>query len=352
VLFYAAQLTLQTNNIAYPGKEVILTGTFDYNGAPALQQRAVELYLDNALEGQFNAPLVFDQGITLDATITSSKHVITVSVPADGRYAPVLASYVLNVTLATTNMDLHLPVIGLIPGSIQISGKLYSSVGPLNNASVLITRGTESKQITTAADGTFSTKIGLGLAFNLLGTQGITLRIQPQEPWNTPLTSTKNIFLLNYVALLLILIVLAAFAVYLPRRFKKWFVVQPGKHVRVPGLVPQSPLSTHQVKTGISPKPPESSEKPEEGANSIFYWYRVALQLVQVVTKKLLAPHQTLREYGQEASNKLGPAGKHFLELTYLIERRLYGIRQPDATDVQQSKDLALEIQKEAGREQ
>jgi hypothetical protein len=37
------------------------------------------------------------------------------------------------------------------------------------------------------------------------------------------------------------------------------------------------------------------------------------------------------------------------LELTYLIERRLYGNRQPDAADVQQSKDLALEIQKEAG---
>ena len=141
-------------------------------------------------------------------------------------------------------------------------------------------------------------------------------------------------------------------AVFLPRRFKKWFAVQPGKHIRVPGLVPPAPISAYQVKTGISPNPPESSEKPEEGANSIFYWYRVALQLVQVVTKKLLAPHQTLREYGQEASNKLGPAGKHFLELTYLIERRLYGMRKPDAADVQQSKDLALEIQKEAGREQ
>jgi hypothetical protein len=217
---------------------------------------------------------------------------------------------------------------------------------------VLITRGTESKQITTAADGTFSTKIGLGLGFNLLGTQGITVQVQPQEPWNAPLTSTKNIFLINYVALLLILIVLAALAVYLPRRFKKWFVVQPGKASRLPGLVLPAPLPAYQVKTGIAPKPLEGPEKPEEGVNTVFYWYGVTLQLVQNLTKKLVAPHQTLREYGQEASNKLGPAGKHFLELTYLIERRLYGIRKPDAADVQQSKDLALEIQKEAGREQ
>ena len=352
VLFYTAQLTLQVNNSAFPGKETTVTGTFDYGTFPVLAARSAAIYLDNTLAEQFSTGPVFNQGIILSGQITPGKHSITVSASADGRYAPVLASYVLNVTLATTNLDLHLPVIGLIPGSIQISGKLYSSVGPLSNASVLITQGTESKQITTAADGTFSTKIGLGIGFNLLGTQGITVQVQPQEPWNAPLTSTKNIFLINYVALLLILIVLAVLAVYLPRRFKKWFVVQPGKHVRVPGLVPPALVTTHQVKTGISPKPPESSVKPEEGANSIFYWYRVALQLVQVVTKKLLAPHQTLREYGQEASNKLGPAGKHFLELTYLIERRLYGIRKPDAADVQQSKDLALEIQKEAGREQ
>ena len=351
VLFYAAQLTLQTNNIAYPGKEVILTGTFDYNGAPALQHRAVELYLDNTLEGQFNAPLVFDQGITLDATITPSKHVITVSVPADGRYAPVMASYVLNVTLATMILDLHAPAIGLIPGSIQLSGKLYSAAGPLANAAVTITGGTASKQVATADNGTFTTKIGIGMSLSLLGTQKITLQIQPLEPWNSPLTSTKNIFLINYVSLLLILIVLVALAVYLPRRFKKWFAVQPAKKAKLPGFVLPAPPPLHQSKIGISTKAQESPQRQEETANSVSYWYRIALRLVQSITKLILAPHQTLREYGQEASNKLGPAGKHFLELTYLIEKRLYGKRQPDASDIQKSKDLTREIQKETGRE-
>jgi hypothetical protein len=201
------------------------------------------------------------------------------------------------------------------------------------------------------ADGAFSTKIGLGLGFNLLGTQGITLQVQPQEPWNAPLTSTKNIFLINYVALLLILIVLAALAVYLPRRFKKWFAVQPAKKTKLPGFVLPAPPPLHQSKIGISTKAQESPQRPEETANSVSYWYRIALRLVQSITKLILAPHQTLREYGQEASNKLGPAGKHFLQLTYLIEKRLYGKRQPDASDIQKSKDLTREIQKETGRE-
>jgi hypothetical protein len=349
VLFYTAQLTLQQNNTAYPGKESTVTGIFDYGNAPVLAQRLVQLYLDNSLEEQFTSGPVFNQGIMLNAQITPGNHTVTVSAPADGRYAPMIGSYALNVTLATTNLYWHLPVIGLIPGSFHISGKLYSSAGPLANATVVITRGTASKQVLTAADGTFSTKIGIGLGLSLLGTQGITLQVKPSEPWNAPLTSTKNIFLINYVSLVFILVVLVALAVYLPRRFKKWFAVQPAKNVKIPGLILPAPLS--QSKTAISPKVQESLRPPDETANSVSYWYRIALKMVQSITKLTLKPHQTLREYGREASAALGPAGKYFMELTYLIEKRLYGRRQPDASDVQKSKDLTLEIQKETGRE-
>ena len=78
----------------------------------------------------------------LAATIMPGAHVVTISVPADGRYAPVMATYTLNVTLAATVLDLHMAAIGLIPGSIGLSGKLYSVVGPLANAAVTITDGT------------------------------------------------------------------------------------------------------------------------------------------------------------------------------------------------------------------
>ena len=52
ILFYTAQLTLQLNNTAYPGKKVTLTGTFDYGSDPVPQQRVAELYLDNNIEEQ------------------------------------------------------------------------------------------------------------------------------------------------------------------------------------------------------------------------------------------------------------------------------------------------------------
>ena len=350
ILFYAAQLTLQMNNPVYPGKEAMLSGTFNYADRLVLLQRKVELYLDNDLEEQFDVGPSFNKGILLNDLITLGKHIVTVSAPATGRFAPVTTSYVMDVTLAATVLVFKMPAIGFIPGNIQLSGQLYSSAGALANATVLISEGKTTKQVITDTDGTFSKKVGMGLGFSLLGTQGITVQVKPQEPWNAPLTSTKNIFLINYVNLVLILIVLVILAVYLPRRFKKWFAAPTVKKTRLPGLVPPVPLPVSQNKTQISLKPKESHEKPEETANSVFYWYRVALKLVQSVTKTLLAPHQTLREYGRVANSALGPAGKYFMELTYLLEKRLYGKRQPDSSDVQKSQELALAIQKEAGR--
>jgi hypothetical protein len=39
------------------------------------------------------------------------------------------------------------------------------------------------------------------------------------------------------------------------------------------------------------------------------------------------------------------------LELTYLLEKRLYGKHQPETDDIQQSRQLAAEIQQQAGNE-
>ena len=350
-LFYAAQLTLQMNDPAHPGKETMLLGTFNYADGLILLQRKAELYLDNNLEEQFDVGPSFNKGILLDNLITPGKHIVTVSAPALGRFAPVTTSYVMEVTLATTVLDLNMPAIGFIPGNIQLSGKLYSSVGSLANATVSISEGKTTKQVITDNDGTFSTKIGIGLSLSLLGTQGITVQVQPQEPWNAPLTSTKNIFLINYVNLALLLIVLIALAVYLPRRFKKWFAVAPGKKTRLPELVPPVTSPAYHQKAALSPQSNDRYENKEAAANTILYWYQIALKLVENITKAMLKPHQTLREYGKETYLPLGPAGKYFMQLTYLLEKRLYGQHPTDASDIDKSQQLALEIQKQAGRE-
>jgi len=115
-------------------------------------------------------------------------------------------------------------------------------------------------------------------------------------------------------------------------------------------VVPET-VTVYAAKEEVSPKEKNNTEKEEEAKNPVLYWYRIALKFVQDFTKKMLKPHQTLREYGREVSRVLGPAGKYFLELTYLLEKRLYGKHETDANDNQQSQQLAAEIQKQAGNE-
>ena len=110
-------------------------------------------------------------------------------------------------------------------------------------------------------------------------------------------------------------------------------------------------MTVYPAKDEISQKKKKNNEKEEEAKNPVLYWYRIALKFVQDLTKKILKPNQTLREYGREVSRVLGPAGKYFLELTYLLEKRLYGKHETDANDNQQSQQLAAEIQKQAGNE-
>jgi hypothetical protein len=184
---------------------------------------------------------------------------------------------------------------------------------------------------------------------SLLGTQAITVKVQPQEPWNAPVTRAKNIFLIYFINIGLLLAILIFMAVYLPRRFKKWFTGRPGKNVKIPGMVVPETVTVYAAKEEVSPKEKYNTEKEEEAKNPVLYWYRIALKFVQDLTKKILKPNQTLREYGREVSRVLGPAGKYFIELTYLLEKRLYGKHETDANDNQQSQQLAAEIQKQAG---
>jgi hypothetical protein len=350
VLFYEVTLDLKQEGTAYPGREVLLTGTFDYNGAPPPAQRPVELYLDDILVSQFSAGTGFSQTIDIGANISPGKHALSASVAAVGRYAPAAADSLLEVKLATPVLELHLPRISFIPGSIGISGRLYSEIGPLQNAGVAVNAGNAGAQVKTTAEGTFNSKLRMGLGLSLLGNQDISVNVQPLEPWNAPLSTTKTTFVINALSCGLILIVLVGLGVYLPRRLKKWNLFPPGKPGRLAETVP-APVTLLGENSTILPLKEAKRDDSEATSNPIMYWYRIALKLVQRLTRAILKPQQTLREYARQSSTALGPAGKYFLELTYIIERKLYGKGQPSKADAEKSRQLARSIQEETGSE-
>jgi len=77
----------------------------------------------------------------------------------------------------------------------------------------------------------------------------------------------------------------------------------------------------------------------------ILYWYRLIIRLVQGVTKAMLKPQQTLREFAGETSRVLGPFGKYFVELTGMVERLLYSRYRPTEKDAEKSQRLSHNIE-------
>ena len=84
-----------------------------------------------------------------------------------------------------------------------------------------------------------------------------------------------------------------------------------------------------------------SNESPEEIANPIIYTYRWVLKLVQALTRAVFKPSMTLREYAAANARLLGPLSKPFLELTLLVERKLYSRHQTTPAEIEKSQGFA-----------
>ncbi len=351
VLFYKAKLEVKLEDKAYPGLDTIVAGRFDYGASPLLNDRKVEIYLDDVFVTETITQEAFAQKIRIAPEADSGKHVVTVSAAASGRYSPVVATAVLNVTRATPILDIDVPRVAMIPGSFGLRGRLYSEVGPLSGASVKIGLGKSQVEVVSSEDGTFETNIKTGMALGLIGSQDLVIQVIPREPWHATLATTRRVLMVNVVNLSGILVLLLILGIYLPGRLKRRLGEYPGRIARpvVTGALPE-PVPAYSERVIIPAATQESAEASGEPRDRIFYWYRLAVKLLGKLTKVLLAPQQTLREFARENSGLFGPLAKYFAELTKTVERLLYSQYRATEKDVENSKELAETIEKELTR--
>lgn len=351
IQYYEAKLVIQVNGPAYPGREAKITGNFDYGQAVPIDRTKTELYLDDSLLTQFTAREAFTQNVVLNPGMGLGKHTVNVFVPAEGRYAPVNASCIMEVIKAATILDINTSRIATIPGNLGLNGKLHSELSPLKEASINIQMNKTGVQFKSLPDGSFNMKIKTAMGLSLLGSQMITIQIQPQEPWNAPLVVTRNVFMINVVSCGIILVVLLILVLYLPRRFRKWLRVYSGKINRPAEVVLTAPAAPVYEEKITAATPFEGDLGDSEPSSSILNWYRLVLKLVQTITRAILKPQQTLREYARENSPELGPLGKYFIEFTFLIEKLLYSTYKPSGEDIKRSQQLSQSIRREAKSE-
>jgi hypothetical protein len=376
LLYYEGRLTSISGGKAYPGKSTLVKGSFEYRlvneekmpsgiafkegtkDSGDLFSRPLELYLEDNLLSQFTAETSFSQMVDIGPEIEVGGYTVTLAGEAAGRLSPVTGSCLLQVTLAAIILDMQTPVIAWIPGSFTLSGSMHSELGALHGPEISIV-GMDSSQAAEGRNdgGYFEVKVKAGMGWSLLGVRTLDMRINPQEPWNAPLTVKKDLFIINYVSLVILLAVLAALGLFLPRFLKKWYVALPRLPVQSPprkkGKAPPAE-ALMKINQASSLEPSEMaeiiSETPigddDEQVKILFHWFNQAVELVQKITGALFLPNQTWREFDRQISPKLGPLAAPFHELTLLVEKVLYSRYHSGKTDGEKTRSLVEGISK------
>ena len=342
VSFYESLLDINVTETAYPGLDATINGTFDYGQNPLLVDRQIEIYLDDTLLATTVAGMNFSQEIGLSPELTEGNHVITVSAAASGRYTGVVDSGILRVTREILVLEMNLPTIAVIPGSINLSGNLHSPLEPPAGALIQMRMDNSLVETVIATDGTFNINMKMGLGFTLFGSQELEISVIPLEPWHAPLVTARKMLVLNAVNCGGILLLLALVGIVLRGRLR-------GLNIRLRRKKPAVSLPV-----AVAPITPEYSGElavPAEvdgvtPRQNILRRYKVILQILQKVTSTIITPQKTLREFARESSPKLGPLSKYFLELTAMVERLLYSSHQPTQADSSRSAELKDDIEK------
>jgi hypothetical protein len=345
VLFYDAILMLQTDKNAYPGRTTSIGGQFDYDSSPSANKRGIEIYLDNTLVRGSEVTNEFTEKLSLSADMKIGKHLITVSVSASGRYAPLATNATLNVKKATPVLTINLPSVALVPGSFVVNGKLDSEIGPVERAH--ITMIFEGKKIDAVSgdDGTFSATIKNNMGFGLFGSQSLEFMAIPQEPWQATLTTLHKImtvYIVNCGAFFFILVILG---VILPRRikFRPWTGLKKKPKELTTSQPELLPVPSVSATSNIAPN--HDNQDISEPHSRLFYWYRIVIQLIQRASGVLFKPNQTLREFVRDASRATGSSSKFILEFTRIIEKVLYSPYKVTEDDAKSGAQLAQKVQ-------
>jgi hypothetical protein len=352
ILFYTAVLTLRTATNAYSGRDIDIIGQFEYGASPVVDERNIEISLDNVPFVESEVSAAFTQKIALPADTTIGNHLITVSVLAEGRYSPVVASVNLTVVKAIpVLLTTKLPFAVMIPGSFHVRGKLTSSIGPVSQARVTITF--EGKQVSAVSgdDGTFNAVIRNSMGFGLFGSQSLQITSTPMEPWQTTVAASHNVITVYVVNCSVFFLILVFLGIILPRRLKFRIVAMSKKKLPQAIVVTAPDLPTSAVSSVAENLAADIGRRDESTpVGRLFYWYRVVILLVQKVSGLLLKPNQTLREYISDTGQATGSTGKIILEFTRIVEKVLYSHHQVTEDDIKNGQQLARKVRESIGK--
>jgi hypothetical protein len=343
VLYYVTGLNLEVPENAYPGLRLMLKGQFNYGDNPAAQVRSLQVYWDGRLAAE---KTVTTTTFTLELEVAHEarlgRHRLGVYVSPDKRYGPASAGADVEVVKLTPVIEVDAPAVVLLPLAHDIKGRVYSSLGPLQQAFLRISLGNWETTTRTGNEGTFHARLSTGLSFTLVGSQALQVSVTPTEPWHKPSSSTTELLIINLANIVGLILVLAISFLLGIRQWRR----RPAP-IAVPAAPQPSPALV--VRQSHPSQPMLLKVEAHGGLRAtLIALYRGVLRLVQGLTAVILGPSYTLREYVLECAPKLGILAGYFQDFTMIVERLLYSQYTPSEKDIKYSRQLADKIEEAA----
>jgi len=333
--FYSTLLEVSAPETAHPGLPIQVSGRV--NSAKRNTERIVKVFLDDTQLARKRTTGQFDIEITPPSEISTGKHSLRTVVEPQMCHAGISKSLTIDISTIPIQTDIQAPSLIVIPRPVQVSGKVYHSLGPLDNASVSLTFRESSTTVKTSADGSFTCSIETPINLSLVGPQEVTIAIEPVEPCYDSLLVKRWVFAINpsNIGLLLAAFIPLGLVVY--QRSK----ARPGRPQEARGEVKPEEMPA----TTPPPRPNEFTGIK----GRIFSAYLDGLEAVERTTGVPMAPHTTLRESLNAATPLLPTAVEPFSELTTLTEVALYSAHKLDNNTASKAEQLAAIIKKEIG---
>ena len=332
-MFYQTVLEVSTSKRVYLGLPFTVSGTVTDNHDNI--SRNIKVLLDDTTLAEEIASGPFSFEITLPEKTPLGTGKLTVAVSPQGRYSGASVQRSVTISVLPIYLDIRTPSIVLLPGDIQISGMVYSELGPVVAAPVSLHFKKSSTTVRTSGDGSFATSLETPLDLFLIGSQEILIDIESLEPWAPTTNVKKQVFIINPLSTALILAILIALWLVIRRRIRTRTYTEkeipPAEVVEVPAATP-FPAPVPKL-TGIK--------------GQVLSAYRSVLATVEKISGVIMSPDITLREFLKTANLPSPTTTDRFSELTAITESTLYSARSPQKTTATRAEELAANIKEE-----
>lgn len=338
VAYYSTRLEAAVPAETHPGFPTPITGQVVSAGGDT--ERTIKVFLDDVLLAEKKIQNHFDFDVSPPVNIEPGKHELILTVLPLQRYSGATMKSKVDITTVLAQVNIVTSSLVVLPWDAVISGKITAQGSPIPDARIETRIGQLTNAGRTASDGSFSIRANMPFSFNLAGPQEVRIAITPTEPWYEPIQIRREVFAINPVNILLILLAAGVLAGLLYRR------VRPA--APAPALQPvviASPAQRHPSLSAPVLKPEFIGFK-----GSILTSYLSAVETITSQTGIALEEPMTLREFLKTTAPKIASSLKAFEGLTVIAELALYSTRQLNAEIAAHAEQQASDIRKELHR--